>query len=256
MAYHCLTDSRDAGSCRKLRGRVLFYLVFVNEPGLSWTGTERSRVQSYLDRTTRYLTYCARRDHQVLTATSVSTQLTMKAPLECEEKAKWREGFAKAKGFSGMSALCESLKKSHNTEAVAFVFATKQKGRSYASTAGQGSGFIEALTLYWDHNSETLLHELLHLFGAADYYYPPKVKAAAEKYFPNSVMLRSANREIDELTRYLIGWMDQPTPKAQAMLRDTADVTKEEVDNDPARFKAPPKDGEITALLLRFPEED
>ena len=231
MAYHCLTQARDAGSCRRLRGTVLFYLVFVNEPGQRWTDAERRKVKAYFDRTAKYLMDSARRERVGLQILRESCQLFMKEPMAKEARERWRAGFAKARGYRDMKSLHGSLLYHHKAQEAAFIFASKRRDRSYAMQAEKDTNsYVEALTLYWDLNRQALLHEILHLFGAEDYYYPTQVKAAARKYFPYSVMLNASSPVIDDLTKYLIGWTDQLTPRAQAMLRDTADVSKQLVD--------------------------
>jgi hypothetical protein len=75
----------------------------------------------------------------------------------------------------------------------------------------------------------TLLHELLHLFGAVDFYYPSAVKIAAEKWLQGSVM--NGGDAIDDLTRVLIGWNDQLTSNAVDFLEATKDVTAKEIDD-------------------------
>ena len=97
-----------------------------------------------------------------------------------ESRERWREGFAKARGYRDMKSLHGSLLVRHKAQEAAFVFASKRRDRSYAMQAEKTSnGYVEALTLYWDLNRQALLHEILHLFGAEDYYYPTQVKAAA-----------------------------------------------------------------------------
>lgn len=71
-------------------------------------------------------------------------------------------------------------------------------------------------------NSEpkTIVHELLHQFGAADLYAPYEIRALTDKYLPNSIMYEGT--EIDPLTRYLIGWTDELPRDAVKFLKETA----------------------------------
>ena len=73
----------------------------------------------------------------------------------------------------------------------------------------------------------TIVHELLHQFGAPDLYYPKRVTEAAEKCLGESIMNRGM--AIDDLTRVSIGWRDKLTDKAIAFLEATKGVTEAQV---------------------------
>ena len=75
----------------------------------------------------------------------------------------------------------------------------------------------------------TLVHELLHLFGAVDLYYPENLKQVGKKYLPGSIMCDG--NVIDDLTRYLIGWKRQLQSDSMAwkFLEETKNITAEDV---------------------------
>ena len=75
----------------------------------------------------------------------------------------------------------------------------------------------------------SILHEVLHVFGAADLYYPPQVAQAAGRILGESVMMNSDCQVLDDLTKYLIGWHRQPTAKARQLLMATAGITEQMV---------------------------
>jgi hypothetical protein len=58
----------------------------------------------------------------------------------------------------------------------------------------------------------TIAHEILHLFGAEDYYTPNARKALANKTYPKDIMLEArddvSKNDIGDLTAYSIGWTD------------------------------------------------
>ncbi len=66
---------------------------------------------------------------------------------------------------------------------------------------------------YTQRRSATTAHEILHLFGAEDYYIPDERLKLAEKYYIKDIMLldsfRLSNLKIDKATAYYIGWSDQ-----------------------------------------------
>jgi len=61
--------------------------------------------------------------------------------------------------------------------------------------------------------SATIAHEILHLFGAEDYYKPYNRLVLAEKFYINDIMLLDSRRlsqlNIGTYTGYCIGWTDQ-----------------------------------------------
>ena len=75
----------------------------------------------------------------------------------------------------------------------------------------------------------TFIHELLHLFGAADFYYPCAIKTAAQKWLPDSVMNSGNGIAIDDLTRVLIGWDSTLTESAEQFLKATSSITLAEI---------------------------
>ncbi|MBE6957629.1 MAG: hypothetical protein E7447_00560 [Ruminococcaceae bacterium] len=70
---------------------------------------------------------------------------------------------------------------------------------------------------------KTFIHELMHQFGAVDYYYPEFVKLKAEYYLPGSIM--NDGTEIDDVTRYVIGWDAELTQTAKEFLKSVARVS-------------------------------
>lgn len=73
----------------------------------------------------------------------------------------------------------------------------------------------------------TIVHELLHQFGAIDLYYPEEITVAGEKFLGKSIM--NCGMDIDDLTRMLIGWRTDLTDNAINFLEATKGITKEQV---------------------------
>ena len=86
-----------------------------------------------------------------------------------------------------------------------------------------------------------ICHELLHLYGAMDYYYPALVKREADKHFLHSIMLDFGGViHIDEFTKFLVGWNDDLTPDAIDFLKKTI-VTRRSVSLDSITIHKPLK---------------
>ena len=92
---------------------------------------------------------------------------------------------------------------------------------------------IEFCTLYTKSSygfivsPRTVAHEVLHLFGAEDYYDPdgdlPEQKKLAKQVCPNDVMLGNVvgntRREISDITAYTVGWLQEPPDTLKDPLR-------------------------------------
>ena len=118
------------------------------------------------------------------------------------------------------------------------VFAFNKDFRSCALTATNHGAVAEGardqqewsmVAFVDDHFENTLTHELLHLFGAIDLYYPDNLKQVGKKHLPGSIMCDG--NVIDDLTRYLIGWKRQLKDDSPAwkFLEETKFITEEEV---------------------------
>lgn len=89
---------------------------------------------------------------------------------------------------------------------------------------------LEYFLLYKNSETRSVCHELMHLYGAWDYYTHDEVAQAAEKNLMTSIML-SADQDypVDSLTAHVIGWTEELDAVALAMLADTAHLTEEDI---------------------------
>ena len=142
-------------------------------------------------------------------------------------------------GKTAVAKLQNEFRKANGYDETPLLFVWNRDFRSSAHQSGSESTARRvgewATIALWDdifknpHGAwRTLLHELLHLFGAEDFYYPAAIKTAAEKWLPGSIM--NGGDSIDDLTRVLIGWDDRLTSNAVDFLEATKHVTDKEVD--------------------------
>ena len=78
-----------------------------------------------------------------------------------------------------------------------------------------------------EYTKHTIVHELLHQFGAVDLYYPREVNDLIQKMNYASVMATTASLHIDSLTSYLIGWTEEIDAAAVQILERTKHFTRE-----------------------------
>ena len=131
-------------------------------------------------------------------------------------------------GYDNVADYTTHYKGKFEKKEAPLVFFINRDFRSYESTRGHGEYCFVSYRDDVIGCVRTLMHEVLHQFGAIDYYLPDSVKSVAEELFPESIMLHG--NQIDDLTRYIIGWDKNPSETALQFLDATADVTQADVD--------------------------
>jgi len=116
-------------------------------------------------------------------------------------------------------------------ECMPIIFLLNEGGRAYAC-ANASETYNDYLICFNNSTVSSFSHELLHLYGAVDYYYPLAYQEAAQKYFPQSIMFTTEeHKEFDGLTAYIIGWTDTLDENARAFLEDTRHIRQEDLEN-------------------------
>lgn len=218
------------GDSVSLKGDVLIFFVIVDDEESAWTEDDVKSFKADQEAAMSRLTAQAKR---------YGAQLQLRADyVQCKISGTMTRdnySFAVDKALTytdyifDYSAVRE-IKEDYSADEVAVVFAFNKAGRSFAiqKTSDWVDSF-EYVILYSNDSEYALCHELLHVFGAQDFYYHSAVEKAAEKHFGSSIMI-DATADVDDLTAYLVGWTDELSDKAKAFLDDTAHITQDEVD--------------------------
>lgn len=128
-------------------------------------------------------------------------------------------------GFSSKEDMHDQLVEYSGREQIAYLIMLNKGGRSYTiaydeETAGGSDRYkLEYCVIFagfeddsYDSASDTVAHEMLHLFGADDYYMPDSRKALAQKYYPDDLMLCAKSDlkyfDLGDYTAYCVGWTD------------------------------------------------
>lgn len=217
-AYNSIiTQSRDAGTCRMLRGSIELTVVVVGMDGVSWTLGELNTLGVIVNQALDTLEEEAALYGTELQITPVFYRAASSA--DPDEDGWFLNVLDSVPELADASWVNRPL-----------LFCLNIEGRSYALTSSGSTP--EHVIFFMDNDTGTVRHELLHLFGAEDFYFHDDVEAAAERHFPDSVMLNSdADAVTDPLTAYLVGWTSTPNETAQAFLADISHLTQEDIDN-------------------------
>lgn len=227
LTDHVFLNARAAGISSKLVGDVRVIVIFVTNPSSSWTYEEMTKVQTGHEAMTAEILAEAASYGVSLNLSMEYHLATVDMELPDDDTDAWADTALASVGLPPSTTASADLEAEYGVDEAPILFYLNHSGRAYALPYQHGDHSEYAFFFNADEGAVRYRHELYHLFGAKDFYYPAEVTSAAENYFPNSTMLVSEEAVTDDLTAYLIGWTDTPSDSALAFLNDTAHLTAE-----------------------------
>ena len=224
LRNHVYLQSRDQGACASFTGDVKLLVIFVSDPESVWTeariGQTKQEIETVIARIRQdAATYGSKLD---LSAEYLTAKA--EAPLIRKEWTDWANSALSYLSLPGMNGNTASvLEERYRVDEVPIIFFTDRNGRSFAHSASGSSNSAESALIYGD--IEALYHEVCHIFGAEDFYYPKEVADLAKTYLPNSIMANSSEGVMEEMTAYCIGWTDSLSDNALQFLQKTSHLT-------------------------------
>lgn len=218
-------NAKGKGDCKVLKGNVLFAVIFTDLPDYTWVKTEK---ENFIKRQTiesNILKSEAKNYGVSLNVNFISLDFSTSSTPDLFDNSAWINDALSSVGLPNKDTV-NYLKAHYNMDEVVIIFALKGTGRSFALPQTKSKGF-ECAFIYSAENA--FRHEILHIFGAKDFYYPQSVWAFVTEVFPDSVMLSSKNEKVDEFTAYLIGWAETPDTTAQTFIEKTSDISQKEI---------------------------
>lgn len=220
---HPLLTWKDRGPCRALLGTIRVKVVFVSVGDDSWTlGGIADRKQALQD------------SFSLLKRSATSYGVTLQFSVQYHNTTASVEPSI-TNNNEWVDQVLQGIPAYRNRTGTEWVngpviFVCTSNGRAFAhQTAAQDRP--EYVVSFHDDSSHVLAHEILHLFGMRDYYMEPRIKAAAQRIFPDSIMLSAENGDsVDPLTAYVIGWTNSLGKKSLELLNETASVTESDYD--------------------------
>ena len=229
LSDHIFLNTRAAGISSTLTGNVRVIVIFVTNPSSSWSYEEMTQVQTaHEDMTAEILAEATSRGVNLnLSMEYHSATVDMELPED--DETLWTDAVLASAGLPPAATASADLESQYGVNEAPILFYLNHGGRAYALPYQSGNHSEYAFFFNADEGAVRYRHELYHLFGAKDFYYPADVKALAESYFPDSTMLTSEMgvAMTDDLTAYLIGWTDEPSAQALAFLQATSYLTPE-----------------------------
>lgn len=221
FADHVYLIAKESGNCKELIGRVNVHVFMVNDTVSAWDYEAMSALQSSFEEQERLLEADAGKYGKALDITFSYTVVGISVLVDTSNTDDdWQDAALLTLGLKNLTSAQITLQDQYGGDSNPIVFAINKAGRAYASwTTGTRS---ERVTLF-SSNNEALRHELCHLYGARDFYYPAEAKQLANTYIPDSLMC--SGETVDALTAYLIGWDEELDDNAYAFLDATKHYT-------------------------------
>ena len=224
------------GNCKNLKGNPLVVLLFVDDDESNWSAEEVTEyTDKYVKEGLAYLEDKAKEWGVYLnfTVKSYSTPLSdytlrydgsVIKDLRINGSSKdVLDQAAYDMGYSSNWELYSKFRTEHknNDDDVIFLTFLNKAGKSYTRhmiSTGQTS-YSEHCVIFSDYlegdsfgcKASTVAHELLHLFGAEDFYDGCR-EILAYKTYPKDIMLwmptEAYENEIGDFTAYTVGWTD------------------------------------------------
>ena len=214
---HPLLIDRGLGTSRRLQGSVTLHAVFVSEETAPWTDAEVALMQQELREAARRLEQDASTYGASLSICIECHHADAPAAFDRDEYRRWARQV-----LNHTPTLSRPGYLAYRDQPVLFLL--NKPGRAFANVSRLPQ--MEYAFLFEGDGESIVRHELLHLYGAEDYYVHSDVKAAAQALCPDSIMLSSAGAaRMDSLTAYVVGWAAEPDETARHMLEETRHVS-------------------------------
>lgn len=224
------------GSCYDMEKDICYYIIFLDDKESNWNEKDKNEFiekkfsvsMDYLSRKASEYSATLCTEYKNYPADNY-TKVTYDGIVEADVVENGSQDdilnqVASSMKYSSPEEMDLSLKTDMNVSQIAYLVVLNKEGRSYKySYVTDDSKTIEFCvffddTIIFDESTccSTISHEILHLFGAEDYYDPygemPQRQKLAEQLYPNDIMFALMNNvndaQIGAYTAYSIGWTD------------------------------------------------
>lgn len=234
FAGHFALAAKDKGCSKKLYGKVTLVAFLVHDRSSAWKQDDVDKIKAVLDKAAKLIKEKSGLTDNRLRVSYAFDDVPIQFRYDGENYEHIVHEVLKQYGFDNAADYQAHYEKKFGKTEAPLIFIINRNFRSFArNTESDSTGSAGSEYSFVSFNDDvdscvrTMIHEVLHQFGAVDFYLPDKVKQVAENIFPDSIMLKG--QEIDDLTRYIIGWDKKLSDKATQFLSETSTVTAEEI---------------------------
>lgn len=233
---HVMLSGKMQGATKELTGKIVVIVFFINDNESRWSQTDIQKYQKTHDEGMRSLMRQARESGANLHLVTASCTLDVNMVCTSDNTTEWIKAALSCYRKEMAVDYQQYYEAKYGYDEAPIIFAFNKEFRCYAMSASDKRPTAEECSVVCrDSIKESIMHELLHQFGAPDYYYPADVEEAATKYFPPSVMQYYDCEDVDDLTKYVIGWTDEIPDNAALFLLNTQHHTQESINEAIAR---------------------
>ena len=230
LANHFFLQAKNRGYNQRLIDNVAFVYILVSDPVSHWKNQVQvdSCIQK-IKQVSGMLTQEARKQHVNLRIKDFVLKSSSNDIVSIETAKGWHTRIIQNIHRASLRELQNEIKKSQNFTEVAVVFLFNRVDRCFAHQVVNNLYDDEFAVAYAACSANDIAHEILHLFGAVDFYYMEQVRKAAEKHLQGGLMMGNTREIIiDDLNMYLIGWHPKLSWRATAFLKEVQTVTRAE----------------------------
>ncbi len=228
--------NHNKGSCYDMEDDICYYIIHLDDKESNWNKQEKSEFiekkflvsLDYLSRKANDYSITISKEYKNYPVND-DTKITYDGIIESEVVENGSQEdilnqVALSLGYLSPEEMDSSLKNQIKVKQIAYLIVVDKEGRSYKySYVTEDAKQIEFCvffddTLKYDETTccSTIAHELLHLFGAEDFYDPygemPERAKLAKELYPDDIMLSLVNdvnnAKIGTYTAYSVGWTD------------------------------------------------
>jgi len=230
---------KNVGCSVKLRGRVVLVAFLINDGESHWDAQSQKVFADGLKQTANYLMDTSGLGRQDLDIAYAYCQVTVPYTVEKRNSSRFVQDVLRQFGYEDVQSYQKHYESKFARDEACVTFVFNKNFRSYAVTVSSGENTDAENPIGNEYSivafdpkdptgsQRTFIHELMHQFGAIDFYYPERVKLEAEHYLPGSIM--NSGDSIDALTRYVIGWDETLTADAKAFLKAISKISPAEI---------------------------
>jgi hypothetical protein len=262
-----MTSARNSNVCKKLKGEVLLYAIFVDtKAGGDWGHFDMIQRQDALGQAVDWLhdkamgqnidlqirsAYCndsswhIKKDFNKRGLTDMIVNLPQDEIIS--KLNKWANYISKQIGLKWKNPKIKTLdnfvaqiRNDNHVDNLGVIFMTNNYYKAESSIAiNTNSNSKIEFAIISNNNPVGIAHEILHLFGAVDFYKYPSGKQYWENKdldylkteFPFSIMHLPEDKDpksfqIDPFTKYCIGWTDSLESKYEGLIKGKTKVVQ------------------------------
>ena len=217
-------NARGLGACDKLLGNVSVTFIFINDSESKWDENAINEFKTATEDTFKRMEKDAKSYNKTLKLTPDYRETTVNFKFNYGEHKNWSDSVLSSLDMAAYDEANLYLMDELGSDEAAIVFVLNREGRSFSSSTENTE-----YTVIFD-DAPALYHELCHLFGANDFYFPDETELISEEVFGDSIMDNAYTGEVDDLTAYLLGWRDDISDKAEEFLKATNYLTNEQIE--------------------------